>query len=156
MKRSTQSAITWEHKNRHQSANKSAKPNLFNELAPDCRSAPSGNFSLKHSAEGTFLELDTRAATASCLRSGDDCWAAEQHFVRVLGAKVPPQVVMNVRRSIQICRARKRASGNQPSPCLRYKRQHFDLGPDGRHIRPAVPAGRPGACQERHRGGRQP
>ena len=87
---------------------------------------------------------------------GDDCWAAEQHFVRVLGAKVPPQVVMNVRRLIQICRARKRASGNQPSPCPRYKRQHFDLGPDGRHIRPAVPAGRPGACQERHRGGRQP
>ncbi len=46
MNRSTQSAITWEHKNRHQSANKSDKPNLFNELAPDCRSAPSGNFSL--------------------------------------------------------------------------------------------------------------
>ena len=43
---------------------------------------------------------------------GDDCWAAEQHFVRVLGAKVPPQVVLNVRRFIQICRARKRASGN--------------------------------------------
>ena len=42
---------------------------------------------------------------------GDDCWAAEQHFLRVLGAKVPPQVVMNVRRFIQICRARKRASG---------------------------------------------
>ena len=43
---------------------------------------------------------------------GDDCWAAEQHFMRVLGAKVPPQVVLNVRRFIQICRARKRASGN--------------------------------------------
>ena len=42
---------------------------------------------------------------------GDDCWAAEQHFLRVLGAKVPPQVVMNVQRFIQICRARKRASG---------------------------------------------
>ena len=43
---------------------------------------------------------------------GDDCWAAEQHFLRVLGANVPPQVVMNVRRFIQICRARKRASGS--------------------------------------------
>ena len=42
---------------------------------------------------------------------GDDCWAAEQHFLRVLGAKVPPQVIVNVRRFIQICRARKRASG---------------------------------------------
>lgn len=42
---------------------------------------------------------------------GDDCWAAEQHFLRVLGANVPPQVVVNVRRFIQICRARKRASG---------------------------------------------
>ena len=43
---------------------------------------------------------------------GDDCWAAEQHFLRVLGADVPPQVVLNVRRFIQICRARKRATGN--------------------------------------------
>ena len=43
---------------------------------------------------------------------GDDCWAAEQHFLRVLGANVPPQVVMNVRRFIQICRARKRATGS--------------------------------------------
>ena len=43
---------------------------------------------------------------------GDDCWAAEQHFIRVLGADVPPQVVLNVRRFIQICRARKRATGS--------------------------------------------
>lgn len=43
---------------------------------------------------------------------GDDCWAAEQHFLRVLGADVPPQVVLNVRRFIQICRARKRATGS--------------------------------------------
>ena len=43
---------------------------------------------------------------------GDDCWAAEQHFLRVLGADVPPTVVMNVRRYIQVCRARKRASGS--------------------------------------------
>ena len=43
---------------------------------------------------------------------GDDCWAAEQHFLRVLGANVPPQVVMTVRRFIQVCRARKRASGS--------------------------------------------
>ena len=43
---------------------------------------------------------------------GDDCWAAEQHFLRVLGADVPPAVAMNVRRFIQICRARKRASGS--------------------------------------------
>lgn len=43
---------------------------------------------------------------------GDDCWAAEQHFLRVLGADVPPTVVMNVRRFIQVCRARKRASGS--------------------------------------------
>ncbi len=43
---------------------------------------------------------------------GDDCWAAEQHFLRVLGADVPPQVLLNVRRFIQVCRARKRASGN--------------------------------------------
>ena len=42
---------------------------------------------------------------------GDDCWAAEQHFLRLLGAKVPPQVVMNVQQFIQICCARKRASG---------------------------------------------
>ncbi len=43
---------------------------------------------------------------------GDDCWAAEQHFLRVLGADVPPQVMLNVRRFIQICRARKRATGS--------------------------------------------
>jgi hypothetical protein len=43
---------------------------------------------------------------------GDDCWAAEQHFLRVVGADVPPQVVLNVRRFIQVCRARKRASGS--------------------------------------------
>ena len=43
---------------------------------------------------------------------GDDCWAAEQHFLRVLGADVPSQVVLNIRRFIQICRARKRASGS--------------------------------------------
>ena len=43
---------------------------------------------------------------------GDDCWAAEQHFLRVLGADVPPQVVFNVRRFIQVCRARKRAAGS--------------------------------------------
>ena len=43
---------------------------------------------------------------------GDDCWAAEQHFIRVLGADVPPQVALNVRRFIQICRARKRATGS--------------------------------------------
>ncbi len=43
---------------------------------------------------------------------GDDCWAAEQHFLRVLGTNVPPQVALNVRRYIQVCRARKRASGN--------------------------------------------
>ena len=43
---------------------------------------------------------------------GDDCWAAEQHFLRALGADVPPQVQLNVRRFIQICRARKRASGS--------------------------------------------
>ena len=43
---------------------------------------------------------------------GDDCWAAEQHFIRVLGADVPPQVALNVRRFIQVCRARKRATGS--------------------------------------------
>ena len=43
---------------------------------------------------------------------GDDCWAAEQHFLRVLGTDVPPQVILNVRRFIQICRARKRATGS--------------------------------------------
>ncbi len=43
---------------------------------------------------------------------GDDCWAAEQHFLRVLGSDVPPQVILNVRRFIQICRARKRATGS--------------------------------------------
>ena len=43
---------------------------------------------------------------------GDDCWSAEQHFLRVLGADVPPQVAANVRRFIQVCRARKRASGS--------------------------------------------
>ena len=43
---------------------------------------------------------------------GDDCWAAEQHFLRVMGADIPPQVALNVRRFIQICRARKRASGS--------------------------------------------
>ena len=43
---------------------------------------------------------------------GDDCWSAEQHFLRVLGADAPPQVVLNVRRFIQVCRARKRASGS--------------------------------------------
>lgn len=43
---------------------------------------------------------------------GDDCWAAEQHFLKVLGADVPPQVVLNVRRFIQVCRARKRATGS--------------------------------------------
>ena len=43
---------------------------------------------------------------------GDDCWSAEQHFLRVLGAGVPPQVVLNIRRFIQICRARKRAAGS--------------------------------------------
>ncbi len=43
---------------------------------------------------------------------GDDCWAAEQHFLRVIGSDVPPQVIFNVRRFIQICRARKRASGS--------------------------------------------
>ena len=43
---------------------------------------------------------------------GDDCWAAEQHFLRVLGTNIPPQVVLNVRRFIQVCRARKRANGS--------------------------------------------
>lgn len=43
---------------------------------------------------------------------GDDCWAAEQHFLRVLGTDIPPQVALNVRRFIQICRARKRANGS--------------------------------------------
>lgn len=43
---------------------------------------------------------------------GDDCWAAEQHFLRVVGSDVPPQVILNVRRYIQICRARKRARGS--------------------------------------------
>ena len=43
---------------------------------------------------------------------GDDCWAAEQHFLRAIGKGVPPQVVLNVRRFIQICRARKRAAGS--------------------------------------------
>ena len=43
---------------------------------------------------------------------GDDCWAAEQHFLRVLGADVPPQVLLNVRNYIQVCRARKRVSGS--------------------------------------------
>ena len=43
---------------------------------------------------------------------GDDCWSAEQHFLRVLGSDAPPQVVLNVRRFIQVCRARKRASGS--------------------------------------------
>ncbi|MDE0102303.1 MAG: surface lipoprotein assembly modifier [Bryobacterales bacterium] len=43
---------------------------------------------------------------------GDDCWAAEQHFLRVLGSNVPPQVALNVRRYIQVCRARKRANGS--------------------------------------------
>ena len=43
---------------------------------------------------------------------GDDCWAAEQHFLRVIGTDVPPQVLFNVRRFVQICRARKRASGS--------------------------------------------
>ncbi len=43
---------------------------------------------------------------------GDDCWAAEQHFLRVIDKDIPPQVMFNVRRFIQICRARKRASGS--------------------------------------------
>ena len=43
---------------------------------------------------------------------GDDCWAAEQHFLRAIGKGMPPQVVLNVRRFIQICRARKRAAGS--------------------------------------------
>ena len=43
---------------------------------------------------------------------GDDCWAAEQHFLRVLGVAAPTQVVLNVRRFIQVCHARKRASGS--------------------------------------------
>ena len=43
---------------------------------------------------------------------GDDCWAAEQHFLRVLSSDIPPQVILNVRRFLQICRARKRASGS--------------------------------------------
>ena len=43
---------------------------------------------------------------------GDDCWAAEQHFLRVLGQDIPPQVALNVRRFIQVCRARKRATGS--------------------------------------------
>ena len=43
---------------------------------------------------------------------GDDCWAAEQHFLRVLGTNVPTQVALNVRRYIQVCRARKRANGS--------------------------------------------
>ncbi len=43
---------------------------------------------------------------------GDDCWAAEQHFLRVIGKDVPPQVILNVRRFIQVCRARKRAAGS--------------------------------------------
>lgn len=43
---------------------------------------------------------------------GDDCLAAEQHFLRVMGADIPPQVALNIRRFIQICRARKRASGS--------------------------------------------
>ncbi len=43
---------------------------------------------------------------------GDDCWAAEQHFLRVISKDLPPQVLFNVRRFIQICRARKRASGS--------------------------------------------
>ncbi len=43
---------------------------------------------------------------------GDDCWAAEQHFLRVIGKDIPPQVMLNVRRFIQICRARKRAQGS--------------------------------------------
>lgn len=43
---------------------------------------------------------------------GDDCWAAEQHFLRVLGTDVPTQVVLNVQRFIQYCRMRKRATGS--------------------------------------------
>ena len=42
---------------------------------------------------------------------GDDCWAAQQHFLRVLGSGVPPQVVLTIRRFVQTIRARKRASG---------------------------------------------
>ncbi len=43
---------------------------------------------------------------------GDDCWAAEQHFLRVIGQDIPPQVIFNVRQFIRICRARKRAQGS--------------------------------------------
>ena len=43
---------------------------------------------------------------------GDDCWAAQQHFLRVLGSGVPPSVVLTVRGFIQAIRARKRASGS--------------------------------------------
>ncbi len=43
---------------------------------------------------------------------GDDCWASQQHFLRVLSSGVPPQVVFTVRRYIQTIRVRKRASGS--------------------------------------------
>lgn len=43
---------------------------------------------------------------------GDDCWASQQHFLRVLSSGVPPSVVLTVRRYIQTIRARKRASGS--------------------------------------------
>ena len=43
---------------------------------------------------------------------GDDCWAAQQHFLRVLGSGVPPSVVLTVRGFIQAIRARKRAAGS--------------------------------------------
>ncbi len=65
-------------------------------------------------ARGLFSRGHCQAPPTNLIKHmlGDDCWAAEQHFLRVLGAKVPPQVMMNVRRFIQICRARKRASGS--------------------------------------------
>ena len=43
---------------------------------------------------------------------GDDCWAAEQHFVRSIGKGVPPSVALNVRRFIRVIRARKQAQGS--------------------------------------------
>ena len=44
---------------------------------------------------------------------GDDCWAAEQHFLRVLGSGgVPPIAATRIRGFVQVIRARKRASGS--------------------------------------------
>ena len=43
---------------------------------------------------------------------GDDCWAAEQHFIRTIGRGVPPSVALNIRRFIRVIRARKQAQGS--------------------------------------------